>query len=392
MQQRVESHVADPERTFRLSPEHHVVLFDRLSRAERERLAPLRRDPSFYGVIRSDGGARETTMIAASRDVALLLLTLREPGRLPSYVVDAADPEIDRTIAQLVLDGVLEVEAAGGFVSGAAALRGFSGASSARGHIATISREALVYASMLDTESPLDVEARLYMYNQAPLTPALSKTIPNRSAVRSFLGIDRGPSTALLNTLWEESGADAWIQWTSKHATESTVMHRAPMYKLYLSPTIEALPQVFETTVRILADAGVNAFKVGGSPRDLARPDKLVAYFRSRGRALECGELLSAALSGTTVQGVPFSAALHDDGLVSWGMDPADQLGRAPETSWRRWICRRLAHYLTAKSSASDGAVPPWEFALERLRLDGVDTARWEPDADRMNRETWAAS
>jgi hypothetical protein len=169
-------------------------------------------------------------------------------------------------------------------------------------------------------------------------------------------------------------------------------MHRAAVYKLYLSPTIEALPRVFETTVRILADAGVSAFKVGGSPRDLARPDKLVVYFRSRDRALECGELLSAALTGTDVQGVPFSAALHDDGLVSWGMDPADRLGRAPETSWRRWICRRLAHYLTAKSSATDSSVPPWEFALERLRLDGVDTTRWEPDADRMNREMWATS
>jgi len=389
---RVESHLADRDRTFRLSPEHRVVLFDRLSRAERERLAPLRRDPSFYGVICSADAARETTMIAASRDVALLLLTLREPGRLPSYIADAADPEIDRTIAQLVLDGVLEVQADDGFVSGAAALRGLSNASSSRGHIATISRDALVYASMLDTESPLDVEARLYMYNQAPLTPSRSKVIPNRSAVRSFLGIDRGPIPTVLNEHWVESTADAWIQWTSKRPSESAVSHRAPTYKLYLSPTIDALPHVFATTVRVLADAGVTAFKVGASPRDLARPDKLVAYFRSRDRALECGALLSTQLSGTPVQGVPFSATINDDGLVSWGMDPADQLGRAPETSWRRWICRRLAHYLTAISSSTDTSVPPWEFALERLRLDGVDTVRWEPDAERMNRETWAAS
>ena len=333
-------------------------------------------------------------MIAASRDVALLLLTLQEPGSLPAYVLNANDPDIDRTISQLLLDGVLEIEIGGAFVSGAAALGGVSTAGEERGRIAQISREALVYASNLDTDSSLDTEARLYMYNQAPLTPAWSSKLPNRRAVRSFLGIDQGPTAALINEYWRESegDADAWIQWVSTETRGVPATARSASYKLYVSPVMSALPEAFATTVRVLADAGVAAFKVGATPRDVARPDKLVAYFRTRERALECARCIADELSGTNAQGVPFSAGVDDDGLVSWGMDPADQLGRPPETSWRRWICRRLAHYIAAAAAESNGGVPPWQFALERLRLDGVDTTRWEPDPEQLNRATWSSS
>jgi len=333
-------------------------------------------------------------MMAASREVALLLLTLQEPGSLPSYVVGANDPEIDRTISQLLLDGVLEMEVAGEFVSGAAALRGVTTASDEQGRIAKISREAVIYASALDTESALDIEARLYMYNQTPLTPAWSREIPNRRAVRSFLGVDHGPTAALIKEHWRESDgdADAWIQWIATEPRGADATGRSASYKVYVSPVVGALPDAFATTVRVLADAGVAAFKVGATPRDVARPDKLVAYFRTRERALECARLLADELAGTKAQGVPFSAAVGDAGVVSWGMDPADQLGRPPETSWRRWICRRLAHYIAAAGAAPSADVPPWQFALERLRLDGVDTTRWEPDAEQLNRATWSVS
>src|SRR5207244_9262585 len=89
-------------RTFRLSARHSVVLFDRLPASQRERLAALRRDPEFFGVIMSRDGVSPATMIAASRDVALLLFTLRAPGPLPSYITDAANPDIQRTIDKLI--------------------------------------------------------------------------------------------------------------------------------------------------------------------------------------------------------------------------------------------------------------------------------------------------
>ena len=59
---------------------------------------------------------------AVDRDTALLFLTLREPGPLPSYVRSALGEATGRTIARLIADGVLEAEKDGESVWGPAAL------------------------------------------------------------------------------------------------------------------------------------------------------------------------------------------------------------------------------------------------------------------------------
>jgi hypothetical protein len=374
-------------RSYRMSARHRVVLFDRLPQAEQERLAPLRRDPELYGVIIPCEGVPGTTLIAASREVALLLLTLSQPGPLPAYIADAHDPAIDRTITQLVLDGVLEVDSGGEFVSGASALRTVHAENEHPGRIATLSHAALAFGAAFDARDAADLEARLYTYNHVAITPAWSARIPTAAAVRSFLVLDQGPTATVLNRHWfsQPAGASSgWIHWNSEIPHETSVSDRDATYKLYISPTLEALPQVFRTTVSVLAEARVSAFKVGSSARGLARPDKLVAYFRSRERAVECGRMLCATLGNAPAQGVPFSAELGGDGMVSWGVDPPSRYGRPLEQSWRRWVCRRLAQYLLAARSAPDPLVPPSRFALERLRLDGVDTTHWEPDVARM--------
>lgn len=374
-------------RIFRLSARHEVVLFDRLPATQRERLAPLRRDPEFFGVIMSREGMSPATMIAASRDVALLLFTLREAGPLPRYMTESGNADIERTIEKLVLDGVLEVARDGGeFVSGPAALVAAQ-PDDAGGRIARLSRDSAVYAASLNALDRLDIEARLYRYNYVPVTPSWSGRIPTSGAVREFLGIDRGATAAVLNSRWEAlptDESDAWFQWIARDGSQLKASDRDVNYKLYVSPLLADLPAVFAAVVGVLADAGVTAFKVGGTARDVSRPDKIVAYFRTRERALECGALLCTALDGASVQGVPFSAELGADGLVSWGVDPADIPGRAAQSSWRRWVCRRLAHYIDAATTGSSSDVEPWRFAFERLRLDGVNTTTWEPDVAAM--------
>jgi hypothetical protein len=47
------------------------------------------------------------------------------------------------------------------------------------------------------------------------------------------------------------------------------------------------------------------------------------------------------------------------------------------------WVTHRLAEYLTATGNADCGELEPWEFALRRLRLSGIDTDTWVP-ANRM--------
>jgi hypothetical protein len=334
-------------------------------------------------------------MIAASRDVALLLLTLQQPGPLPAYLADQRNADVDRAIEQLVLDGILEIEIDGQFVSGAVVLDRPSLETSQLGRIAALSRAATVYAADFDTRDKLDVEARLYRYNYTPITPAWSARIPTYAALRHFLGLDSGPTAVVLNRHWEafpHDDADAWIQWMARGEDSVRSRARDVNYKLYISPTLADLPAVFATVADVLAEADVPAFKVGGTARDVARPDKIVAYFRTRERALECGELLCARITDARVQGVPFSAEIGGDGLVSWGVDPADIPGREAQSSWRRWVCRRLAHYLTAAAANPAPEMPAWRFALERLRLDGVDTTTWEPDVSIMNAAAWAAA
>src|SRR6185295_16193880 len=108
--------IREPEvlgRELRANPHYELVLSDRLEPELRRSLADLEKDPGFYGVLRSRSGSG-TSVKAVDRDTALLFLTLREPGPLPSYVrriPDAAD-----TVARLVADGVLEIATEGGFV------------------------------------------------------------------------------------------------------------------------------------------------------------------------------------------------------------------------------------------------------------------------------------
>ena len=374
-------------RTLRLSAKHDVVLFDRLPASQRERLAALRRDPEFFGVVMSREGVSPSTMIAASRDVALLLFALRDPGPLPDYIVDAHNPDIERTIDKLILDGVLEVATDGGeFVSGPAALAATQ-SDDTGGRIAKLSREAAAYAASLNSRDRFDIEARLYRHNRVAVTPVWSTRIPTPGALREFLGLDRGATAALLNRRWESLPAgesDAWFQWVSRDGDDIKASERDVNYKLYVSPLLADLPAVFATVVSVLAEARVTAFKVGGTAHDVARPDKIVAYFRTQERALECGALLCTALDGARVQGVPFSAELGADGLVSWGVDPAEIPGRPPQSSWRRWVCRRLAHYIDAAAMNPPSHVEGWRFAFERLRLDGVNTTTWEPSVSMM--------
>src|SRR5690242_20152557 len=105
------------EANFRANPNYELVLFDRLSSDQREVLKDLQSDPDLFGILRprhADLGIK-----SVCRDTALLYFTLQQPGRLPSYVRAMFGDECNQAVAELVLDGVLEVENDDAFVSGA---------------------------------------------------------------------------------------------------------------------------------------------------------------------------------------------------------------------------------------------------------------------------------
>ena len=384
---------------LRASPLYDLVLYDRLPAAERAALAELARDSGFYGVLRArddsaPAATSQRTLKSVDRDTALLFLTLREPGPLPSYVRAQLGETAARTVARLVADGVLEIASGGGFLSGAAALarlRGGGERAPGQGRIAGLSAAALRYGQALGLGDPELLAWRLYSYNRQPLTPRWSRLLPTPEATARHLGIDAGgPNRKLLDRSWEPAAMAGWLSWFARPRAGEAPAGRAggPTWKLYLSPQPDDVAGGFGAVLEAMTAARAMQLKVGAEASGLLRPDKIVAYFPSYERLAEAAEAVLARLDGAPAQGVPFTAEIGGGGLLSWGVDPPDDvrsvLGGSRE-SWRVWVAHRLAWaLLTARNTTTEPREPPlepWRFALERVRLEGIDTETWAPGA-----------
>lgn len=371
---------------LRANPLYELVLYDRLVAEERQALAALASSPGFYGVLRPAAADSALTAKSVDRDTALLFLTLREPGALPAYVRAALGDGAARTVARLVADGVLEIELDGGFVSGAAAadlLHETSDGKGGTGRLAELSRAALRYGQALAVDDPLLLSWRLYAYNHRPLTPRWKRLLPSREAVERYLGIAPGDDRRkLLDRRWTPTGSTAWLSWRARsRGTAASAPAAGPTWKLYVSPLPEVLAEGFSAVLEALTDGRATHFKVGADAAGLLRPDKIVAYFPTFERLAAAAETVTRRLDGAPAQGVPFTSEIGAGGLVSWGVDPADEGARGPGESWRLWLTQRLARaLLSARAAAADG-IEPWRFAVDRLRLEGVDTDTWTPGA-----------
>jgi hypothetical protein len=365
-----------------------LVLFDRLCPEEQAALGELCADPEFYGVLRPRAGA-SGTLKAVNRDTALLLLTLHAPSALPSFARGRAPGRLGRQLATLVLDGVLEVKDGDRYVSGADALAlvrpsSFAGAANA---IARLSEEATRYAAALDIDDAHQLSSRLYFYNRLPITPRWRRLLPNASAVLRHLSDAAGATIAKLNQTYravkDVSQPRPWLAW-SLCDTSSAVGSYRSNFKLYVSPAMDSLRQVFVGFVDVLQAHRVRHFKIGADAGGLLRPDKFIAYFDDFEALAAAASDLSDRVGGAAPHGVPFTAEIAGDGLLSWGMDPPSAKGlvSAPEDgSWRLWVTNRLASALAGNRAETASAIPSWRLAMERLRLDGVDVDRWTPSA-----------
>ncbi|HEX3553829.1 MAG TPA: hypothetical protein VIA62_11440 [Thermoanaerobaculia bacterium] len=380
-------------RDLRANPRYELVLLDRLEPELRRTLTNLEKDPDFYGVLRPGDGSG-LGLKSVDRDTALLFLTLREPGALPAYVRRMAGESAPRVAAQLVADGILEIAQTaggeGGFVSGAAAfgLLWEEGAEGRGGRLAELSLAALRHGQALATSDPLRLSLCLYGFNRRPLTPAWKRLLADAAAVERHLGIGPGgPHRRLLEQGWSRlSGAsDAWLSWRRRGSDGGGLSATGATWKLYVSPVPEALAGGFGRIVDALTAARAPQFKIGTDAAGLLRPDKIVAYFESFERLAAAAEAVAGRLDGTPAQGVPFTSEIGGGGLVSWGVDPpGDPRGQwNGRESWRLWLTHRLAVALLggklAGKNAEGSGVEPWRFALERLRLEGVDTDSWTP-------------
>ena len=372
-------------RRFRFNPSFELVQWERLPADLREASGDLlREEPDLFGLVQS----KETAgpQLTVGRDLALLLLSLQTPGPLPRFALGGGETAVREDILRLLLDGLLEIESGAGFVSGARACAQIWPDWKPRevtGTIEKLSRDALEYATAL-SHLPLGLlVARLYAYPRLVFSPRGRLLMPaSRLELREHLGVRRGSARwHKLKLHWEEQrgAADsAWISWRRRNPVEAEEANR---FKLYVSPRTEALGDCIEVISEELHCLGAGAFKVTAEPLGLLRPDKMVVYFSDFDKLACAGRVLAGRLAGLPAHGVPFTAAVERDGLLSWGIDPSVSRATpgAPRESWRSWLVSRLAHTLKRAGQAAETTMPPWLFALKRLELEGVDTRRWVP-------------
>lgn len=374
------------ERTFRANPDFELLLFDRLSPQDKLLLQEMREDPQFYGILRPSNGTG-LGIKTVCREMALLFLTLQAPGQLPGYVRTQFGDGWQEDVIEMVLDGILQIESDGQFVCGADAHDIFFNVAqkdAAANAISQLSIDAIRYAQALDLDDVQVLSQRLYSYNRMPLTPAWKRLFAAPGAVAKNLGIQSGGvNYEFLERYWiRVSGSNnGWLAWQPRR--DQTVTQKSKStYKLYLSPHPAHLSEALAVFLKQSAVLNALAFKVGKDAYGLLRPDKMVVYFSNFQDLAEGAEQLRYDLDGCPAQGVPFTAAITSDGLLSWGMDPprpAQTPLPSMRESWRLWITNRLARALLAAQSSLSTAVEPWQFALNRLRLEGIDTATWKP-------------
>jgi hypothetical protein len=249
--------------------------------------------------------------------------------------------------------------------------------------LAALSLRALEYADALEITDPLTLAMRLYTYNSVPASAQWRRRIANESAVRKYLGLNSNAILATSSAGWdavpEGHRSGSWIAWLRRGAA---IDASRPTYKLYISPSIMDLRNVFHLASGVLATSAAFHWKVGADVYGLLRPDKFVAHFHDYSALQSTATQLSEKLKGCAVQGVPFTAQIGAGGLLSWGVDPAMNDRSIPwleRESWRGRICMRLGSALAAAKLAASSSVSTVRFALDRLRLDCIDTATWMP-------------
>jgi hypothetical protein len=375
------------EGRFRSAPHYELIPFSEIPPAQQSRLREFQEDPEFYGVLRPrEGEAR--TVKSVGRDAAELFRRLRDPGRVPDDIRRRLGDDGASAVAILVLDGVLEIEWKGEFVSEARAfplLFDDDADFEADGRLAELSLDALRYADAHPESDSIALAQRLYRFNTEPASSDLHWRFPTPHDVADFLELDRYGDTA---TLIRQEGAAtpsatqslSWLRWRVPEEYTDRDSDRG-VFKLYVSPALDGLPEALRAVACVVGRPGISMVKVGKDVFGLLRPDKLIVYCNGLEVLHEVADELRRVLAGMQPHGVPFTADIGGDGLLSWGIDPPGGEGASSwhgRVSWRRWVTDHLATAIVAARHA-DAAVPAWRFALGRIRLEGVDPKTWTP-------------
>ena len=325
-------------------------------------------------VVRRRKPGREAMVVDA--EVAGALSAIDRAGRLPPKLRRGRDGERNRAIARLVLDGVLLLRTPMGTLTGPSALEYVCGADQAS-RSATLPYRLTVRALRLGARFPVSTPAlvapRLYRFHTLPRSRALESRFREPGDVRAFLGLERWSiSRRGFRQQVSSHREPYWDVWSKPD-------ERRARYKLYVSPTLPALPSALEAVLDVLDQRDVVSLKVGITLPGLLRPDRLVIHFAEHAHLFEAGRVLANTLADVPAHGVPLTAPFGNSRLLSWGVDPESDGSVYEGISWRMWLSQLLAFALFTARVHSARAVAPEAFALARLRLEGVDPMTLTP-------------
>ena len=376
---------------FRPGSMYHLVEWNQLNPEERKTLTGLYDEVDVYGIFQPAFTSPALTAKVAYREVALLYLHLQQSDLLPRYLIASGEQRLHETIVQLVLDSILEIEFNGDFVSGPAAVKaifgnGFFESSVIPDRLSKLSMEGIQYAWTLRNPDARSIANKLYSFNTTPWDASARSDFYATYTVKKFLFPDSDISlNQLLNEQWNflnANGKKAWLSWIRPTVNQSLSTQPGDFnFKLYISPIIKDLPEVFRLTVPIISSSPAFSFKVGGELPGLLRPDKMVVYFENKEALKETAAILEKELAGYSAQGVPFTSQLDKTGLLSWGSDPpeSDVLTLIEGGSWRTKVTDQLAlAIIRAKADRLDRQ-QAIHFIQAKLSAAGINTVDWTP-------------
>ncbi len=372
--------------TFRSNPAFELIEQGNLNQQELHALADLSLDPEFFGVFRRKHAEAGGSAKLAYKEVALLFYFLQNAGELPQYFKSGYDDEVNLTMAKLVLEGIFEIEVEQRFYSGFAAqnfLYEFQERSTDRKHpLLEKSSEAIRYAVQLNEVDTVSLANKLYAYNTVPLLLMRANELGTFEEVEELLRIGKNdPLNRELLQHWNKHEPDqkySWISWSRKQNRRHDARLRST-YKIYISPVLEELPDVFEKAVRVLTGSDAFSFKVGMNREGLLRPDKFVVYFTEFDHLVAAADRLGLVLKEHKAQGVPFTAPLDDSGMLSWGIDSATEeiLKNRERESWRGTVTEKLAASISLSRTEKLSPEESVDFVLKKMMLEGVDPTTW---------------
>lgn len=369
--------------TFSANEKWYLAEKSTLNQPEQYALADILRDENIFGVFKPVDDNRLLSSKIAYKDVALLFYYLQQPSTLPAFIIDSYDDEINAMIAKLICEEILSIQTEDGFVSGIKAERWLfkqeAHYSPSFKAISQLSSKAIQYAIQYKNVDQAFITSALYTYNVLP-TP-LTDYITD---IEKFLNI--GFNTALEKKLrlhWSKhlpTKAYNWIMWSRK--TGSLInTKKAYTYKLYISPALHCLPEVFEKTAGLLYNTGALGFKTGADHHGIARSDKFIIYFSGYAEMKKAADMLTHFLEPFAAHGVPFTAALDDKGLISWGIDPpaAEVIQQLEGGSWRAGVAEKISSAIIQAKSNSLDKKGSFDFVYQKMLTEGINPLTWTP-------------